>query len=164
VSVVLTKTQKVIITVAAAVVALVALVGFWTLIVPGLMWGSLMGEVRDSAIEGNVPEPGDFDLFLKRDLESYFGELMGTNVAVDYELLRDGPSQAGSAYPKFYAWVSIFDGSTLLEEGVVRVGAVDKVSFYVTHYLTADDIRQSPDSIREIFAEDVCRKIEERIK
>jgi hypothetical protein len=89
---------------------------------------------------------------------------MGTNVAVNYELLRDGPSQAGSAYPKYYAWINILDGSTLLEEGVVRVGAVRKASFYVTHYLTADDIRQSPDSIHEIFADDVCRKIEEKIK
>ncbi len=31
-------------------------------------------------------------------------------------------------------------------------------------YLTADDIRHSPGSISEIFADDVCRKIEERIR
>jgi hypothetical protein len=68
------------------------------------------------------------------------------------------------AYPKYYAWVSIGDGATPLEEGVVRVGAVDKAYFYVTHYFSADEVRHDPASIHAVFADDVCEKIEKKVE
>jgi hypothetical protein len=79
-------------------------------------------------IVGNVPEPDDFDRLLTRDLETYFVHQTGKTVTVTYELLRDMPSQAGMAYPKYYAWVRVFDGATKVQSGVVRVEAMEKTT------------------------------------
>ena len=114
-------------------------------------------------IVGNVPDSEDFDRFLIRDLDSYFSDECGMPVTVTYELLRDVPSQAGTAYPKFYAWVEVFDGSDRVGSGVVRVGAVDKASFYVTHFFAVDDIRQDPARIQRMFGDDSWEKIEKKM-
>jgi len=73
------------------------------------------------------------------------------------------PSQACTAYPKYYAWVQVFDGSKKIQSGVVRVGAMEKTQFYVTHYFSVDDIRRDSASVRDVFADDVYQKIQKRV-
>ena len=120
--------------------------------------------VASSHIDANVPKGNDFDQFLKRDLEVFFTGSMGKQVTVDCELLRKGPTQSGVAYPKYYVWVRISEGTTLLEEGAVRVAAVDKTHFDVTNYLSKNDIEHDPESIYYVFPAAVCDKIREKLK
>ncbi|MDA0339877.1 MAG: hypothetical protein O2910_08615 [Proteobacteria bacterium] len=61
--------------------------------------------ISQSHIDANVPSSKDFDAFFRRDLEAYFTLPPNYDVKLEYELLRDGPTQTGLAFPKFYAWV-----------------------------------------------------------
>jgi hypothetical protein len=54
-------------------------------------------------IEANVPEQKNFRTYLTRDLNSYFASASSQPVSVEYDLLRDYPTQTGIAYPKYYA-------------------------------------------------------------
>src|SRR5262249_3284982 len=85
-------------------------------------------------IAANVPDTANFKAFLIRDLNSYFSSSLQKPVKVEYELLRNGPTQTGIAYPKYYAWVRIYEGSTMLEEGAVRLAAMNRTAFDVTHF------------------------------
>jgi len=65
----------------------------------------MVQQMRRSHIDANVPAPTDFDRLLARDLATYFQELRKERaLAIEFELLRDGPTQSGISYPKFYAW------------------------------------------------------------
>ena len=156
---------------AAAILFAVAVIFLSIYLVCVLMIGSasllsladVFGEVRESNVVGNVPEPQDFARFLKRDLESYFARPNGKRVTVEYELLRDQPSQAGADYPKYYAWVDVFDGTKKIQTGVVRVAAIDKTYFEVTHYFAPDDIRGDPAGIQRMFGQDSYQRIRRRM-
>lgn len=122
----------------------------------------VVDSIRKSHIDGNVPDEKDFHNFLVRDLESYFKESLKKTVRADYELLRDAPTQTGIAYPKYYAWVKIFDGDKLIEEGAVRLAAIDKKRFEVTSYLSKTDIERSPGAIEHIFPKALIETIKKK--
>ena len=107
--------------------------------------------LTNSHVEANVPVGPDFRKFLLRDLEAYFASVTGRRVRTEYELLRDAPTQSGVAYPKFYAWVRLFAGETLVDEGAVRVAAIDRVRFEVTDYVSRSRIAREPRSVEPIF-------------
>jgi hypothetical protein len=90
---------------------------------------SIGDSIAESHVRANVPEEKDFDSFLKRDLESYFKDLKKKNIVVEYQLLRDGPTQSGIAFPKFYCWVTIKENGVIVEDGAVRVAAMEKKRF-----------------------------------
>ena len=119
--------------------------------------------LAESHIRANVPDEKDFDKFLKRDLEKYFKDTRQKTVTVEYELLRDGPTQSGIAYPKYYAWVTVRDGATVVDEGAVRVAAVQKKFFDVTDFVSQEDIKRAPAALDEIFPLPVADKIRERV-
>src|SRR4051794_8753623 len=73
--------------------------------------------IGNSHIEGNVPKPEHFHQYLGRDLRTYFCADR-PQCSVRYELLRNGPTQSGVSYPKFYLWV------TITERGRMKSGAV----------------------------------------
>jgi len=136
------------------------------LIVGGLVaaLGQPQGEsIAESHIHANVPDEKDFDKFLKRDLEQYFKDTLQKTVTVEFELLRKGPTQTGIAYPKFYAWVTIRDGGKLIDQGAVRVAAVEKKHFEVTDFVSEADIRDAPVILDRIFPKLVADKIRERL-
>ena len=116
-------------------------------------WGqSLQDEsIAESHVQANVPDQKNFDRFLKRDLEQYFRDTKKKIVTVEYELLRKGPIQSGIAYPKFYAWATIHYQGTVDDEGAVRLAAVEKKRFDVTHFVTKADIERSPMTLDRIF-------------
>ncbi len=120
--------------------------------------------IQTSHIEANVPEAKNFDSFLRRDLKLYFDNTMKTQFHIDYELLREGPTQSGVAYPKFYLWVRIHDGKKVQEEGAVRIAAVEKTHFEVTNYVTKEHLKLDSRNIYEIFPKPVGQKIETIIK
>lgn len=61
---------------------------------------SMISQIQRSHIEANVPPPADFDRLFRRDLEAYFDRSLGKKSQVQWEMLRDGPTQTGVAYPK----------------------------------------------------------------
>jgi len=122
--------------------------------------------VQNSHTQGNVPK--QFDKLLKRDLITYFQEIYKENVTVEYELLRDIPTQVGVALPKYYIWVKIYGQisgqKTLLDEGAVKVAAVEKTHFTVLNYLAIADLKKSPERINQVFPLALGDKIRARLK
>lgn len=117
---------------------------------------------QNSHIQGNVPE--QFDQLLKRDLITYFQDLSKQEVTVEYELLREIPTQVGVALPKYYIWVKIYSQKVLLDEGAVKVAAVEKTHFTVLNYLAIADLQKSPERINQVFPLSVGDKIRSRLK
>jgi hypothetical protein len=117
---------------------------------------------QNSHIQGNVPE--QFDQLLKRDLITYFQDLSKQAVTVEYELLREIPTQVGVALPKYYIWVKIYSQKVLLDEGAVKVAAVEKTHFTVLNYLAIADLQKSPERINQVFPLSVGDKIRSRLK
>jgi hypothetical protein len=114
-------------------------------------------EIQRSHIDGNVPTTKDFHGFLVRDLEKYFGALLKQKVRVEYELLRDQPTQSGVAYPKYYSWVRVFGtGEKLIEQGAVRIAAVEKTEFSVTHFWNIKKIHDDEGNLETIFPKALC--------
>ena len=115
--------------------------------------------VAESYIDGDVPEAKDFKPFLVRDLTTYLKRKLGEGVIVDYELLRDVPTQVGVASPKFYLWLKAIKPDKTVIEGAARVAALDKKEFNVTTFLTRDEIRAKPDDLARIFPKALIEKI-----
>lgn len=124
---------------------------------------SVIDSIAESHIEGNVPDEKDFDNFLKRDLAAYFKEQTGKDVIVEYELLRNVPTQSGVAFPKFYAWVKVKAKDNLIEEGAVRLAAMEKKRFGITDYLKRADIERDVERVYKVFPRPVGDKIKEKI-
>lgn len=109
-------------------------------------------DITQSHIDANVPGQADFDKLLNRDLKRYLTERYKQTTTVRYEMLRDGPTQTGIAYPKFYIWVvALSDNDTVITEGVIRLAAVDEKEFRITDYITKDEIRGNPKVLDAIF-------------
>lgn len=115
--------------------------------------------VVESHIAANVPSTNDFRLFLIRDLTAYLKPTHGNKLTVDYELLRDGPTQSGVAYPKFYLWLRATNAENTVIEGAVRVAAIEKKRFDVTDFIPRTDIVSHPDPLDRIFPQAVIEKI-----
>ncbi len=108
--------------------------------------------LQQPQIEGNVPEPQVFELALKRDLVAYFkSNGLATADRVEFRLLRDAPTQSGVAYPKYYAWINIYSGKTSLQRGAVRLAAIDKQRFEVTHFVSRKEIQDNVSVLDSIF-------------
>ena len=119
-----------------------------------------LDDVLRSHIEGNVPPQAQFREYLHRDLLTHFRRAGAQNVSdVTYELLREGPTQTGISYPKYYMWVRLIVGGKTREEGAARVAAVDRTHFEVTDFLSRDAIRANPDSVRSVFPAPLVDKI-----
>ena len=119
--------------------------------------------IAASHIAANVPGQIDFDRLLRRDLQQYFATSVGRPVAVEYELLRSGPTQTGIAYPKFYAWVRVVEKGSVLRQGAVRLAAIARERFDVTDFVSADEARANPERLRQVFPGPVCDRISERL-
>jgi hypothetical protein len=83
---------------------------------------------------------------------------------VKFELLRKEPTQFGVSYPKFYAWVWIMKNKSILNQGAVRLAAVDKKYFDVTDFISSDSILKSSFNIEEVFPSLLCDKIRQFAK
>lgn len=118
-------------------------------------------DVANSHIVANVPQAADFDAILQRDLRSYFAGALGEDVVVEYELLRQGPTQSGVSFPKFYIWVRA-RSATGERSGAARVAAINKTYFEVTDYVARDEALARPDRLRTIFPASVAEKIDAR--
>lgn len=124
-----------------------------------------LAHTAQSHILGNLPDQANFEKFLSRDLTTYFTKAAGKKVTVKYELLRNGPTQSGFSYPKYYLWVRVFRGGKLSETGAVRVAALEKTHFEVTTFLTQARMKRNPEQIYGVFPRPVGDKIKmEKLK
>jgi hypothetical protein len=106
----------------------------------------VMQEIQQSHIDANIPDKNRFDSLLKRDLQKHFSALYGP-INIDWKFLRDGPTQSGVSYPKYYLWLKIKNTDEPISEGAVCVQAVDKERFDITNYI---DIKQIKDKSLDI--------------
>src|SRR5262249_39636124 len=82
---------------------------------------------------------------------------------IEFEMLREGPTQSGVSYPKFYVWVRIAGGRSIDDRGAVRVAAIDRERFDVTDFLSERAILTEPTRRYRIFPESVCVRIEQKL-
>lgn len=116
--------------------------------------------IRISHVDANVPASAEFDGMLRRDLLSYFQKgAAPTATDVEFTLLRKRPTQSGIAYPKYYLWVQVLDKKIVLEEGAVRVSAIDRVRFEVTDFVPQAVIRSDQRSVEEVFPQALVEEI-----
>lgn len=112
----------------------------------------LQPELKNSHIAANVPPAPAFKAILERDLLAYFKSKGRSNATkVEYSLLRDGPTQSGVSYPKYYVWCRVYAGPALLQEGAARLAAIDGLRFEVTSYLPAAQIQATPAEVSQVF-------------
>jgi hypothetical protein len=113
---------------------------------------SSFAELQLSHIHANVPASTNFSSFLKRDLLSYFhNQGLVAATSVSFTLLRDGPTQSGVAYPKFYVWVLVLNGKKVLTQGAARVAAIEQSHFEVTDFLSSSKVRALPEEVSSVF-------------
>jgi hypothetical protein len=108
-------------------------------------------DAEASHIAGNVVSPARFDRALQRDLRAYFRRRGIANAVVRYALLRQGPTQTGIAYPKYYLWAWVWSGPNPAQSGAVRVAAVERQSFEVTDFVDRQAVLSNPDRRQSIF-------------
>lgn len=108
--------------------------------------------LQQSHIEGNVPPQELFTEFLSRDLLAFFraGQMPSAD-SIQIKLLRSSPTQSGVSFPKFYAWVKVLSGSKVLQEGAVRVAAVNRTHFEVTRFLSIAQLKANPNEVGSVF-------------
>lgn len=113
---------------------------------------SSQNAIQESHIQANVPAATSFDSLLQRDLLAFFRDSAAPSVTrVEYTLLRKGPTQSGVALPKYYLWVKAFADANLVEEGAVRLAAVEGQGFDILQFITKAKARQSAAELSAIF-------------
>ncbi len=146
------------------VAGFVAVVGLGVFFLLNVAHVIVSAAVAHSHIQANVPERKFFDEYLKRDLQRYFCWEPEKDCRVEYELLRNGPTQTGLSYPKYYLWARCFKNDKLATEGAVRVETIEQDSFHVTHFLSGKEILASPDDVATIFPAALANKIIEKAR
>ncbi len=110
----------------------------------------MMAEIQQSHIKANVPSITEFDAYLHRDLKSYF-ESEDKTIEVQYKLLREGPTQSGVSYPKYYLWAKVLSGDQVIKQGAIRLAAIEKKRFEVFSFLSKSKIQKYPAEAAKIF-------------
>ncbi len=121
-------------------------------------------EIQASHINANVPDSINFENYLKRDLNNYFKLKNNKEIEVTYDFLRKGPTQSGVSYPKYYLWVFVRNNNKIIEEGAVRIAAIEKIKFEITNYLSKEDIIKNEATVASIFPRLLIEDIIKRAK
>ncbi len=120
--------------------------------------------ISQSHVAANEPPKSDFDALLQRDLTKYFAGGSGKGATVQYELLRQGPTQSGISYPKYYLWVKVSRSGRLVNEGAVRCAAIDRLRFEVTDFVAKTTLLSNLGQAKMVFPAPVCDKIALKMK
>ena len=124
---------------------------------------AIVREIQQSHISANVPPQEDFDRLLRRDLAAYFSSKEAASPRIEYELLRDGPTQSGIAYPKFYIWVRAYSPDGSARQGAARLAAIERQRFEVTHFVEQGSIAQNPSQLDALFPPPVAARIKTKV-
>jgi len=98
---------------------------------------SLLPPLPGAAQTSSLAQP--FEARLQRGLRAHFGHAG----RIEFNLLRNAPTQSGIAWPKYYAWVRILGDDPLQppREGAARLADLDGGTVEVTHFIAAQQIR-----------------------
>jgi len=129
------------------------------MLIPAYPATAQLEDVQRPHTEGNTPPVASFALFLNRDLLAYFKIRNATVNRVEWKFLRQGATQSGVSYPKFYVWARLYNHKQFLESGAVRIEAVDKNEFLVTDYVSRASVQKNPRITDSIFPALVCIRI-----
>jgi hypothetical protein len=140
---------------AAAILCAVSLLAGCTKTAP-------LDEIARSQVDANVPSQTEFRAVMLRGLRAGLEATYGTIAGLDYELLRQVPTQVGIGYPKFYVWLRFDRPGSVAVAGAARVAAIDREHFELTHFLSAVDIVRTPESAAQIFPAALLQKIGDR--
>lgn len=132
--------------------------------VPPAQAEAIIREIQNSHIAGNVPPKEDFDRVLRRDLTAYFCSAQSSDCTVQYEMLRNGPTQSGIAFPKFYVWVRVSDSNAVVQQGAARLAAIERERFEVTDFVGRAEIDRDPTQLQMIFPAALVSTIEAKAK
>ena len=124
----------------------------------------VFARLRASHIDGNVPAASDFQKLLRRDVSAYLIRSGAKPSTLAIELLRDGPTQSGVSYPKFYLWVRAITSQGTVVEGAMRVAAVERTHFDVLQFATMAAIRNATAELPATFPAQLIPLIEARAR
>lgn len=102
-------------------------------------------------VKNNVPDASQFDRLMARDLQKAFCSQSVGSCRVHYELLRNGPTQSGTSWPKFYVWVERYESGALTASGATVLAAMDQVEFKVWRFMSHREISEYPDLVGKTF-------------
>ena len=109
-------------------------------------------DVRRAHIEAHLPPEEVFESYLRRDIVARFKSMPDPGVTrAEFAFLRQGATQSGVAYPKWYLWTKVYAGNALRYEGALRVAAVERTHFQVTDFVPKADIRAGKVALQKIF-------------
>jgi hypothetical protein len=112
-----------------------------------------------SQLSADVPSEVNFRPFLIRDLRAYFKSESDKDLHIECKMLRDRPTQSGLSYPKYYVWVSLYNGNEIVDQGAVRLAARNKTRFVVSDFKSQKQILSDPNSVGKIFPAALCSAI-----
>lgn len=124
---------------------------------------AILREIQRSHIEGNVPPKDEFHRLLRRDLVGYFSSPGQPPAEVEYELLRDGPTQSGVSYPKYYVWLRVVQPGVPDRHGAARLAAIQRQRFEVTQFLSEAEIERDPSQLDQVFPAAVAERIRAKL-
>lgn len=113
-----------------------------------------------------VPEApvqrSDANVALIQELETYLEPDFGEDLVVEYDLLRDVPTQVGVALPKYYVWLTARQGTTVVVAGAARIAAEGEDRFSVLNFVPQSAIADDPEQLTRIFPAALIPDIEAR--
>ena len=128
------------------------------LVIASLHLTAALANPINSHVGANMPEHEKLHSVIKQGLVEYFKKNYSAT-DLDYQLLRDIPSQVGVSYPKLYAWVEVKGTSPGKLSGAVRLSLREKKYCVVTHFLSSQDIRKNPKSAFFVFPTGLLPKV-----
>lgn len=109
-----------------------------------VQYTKMTADILKSHIKANVSPESEFNTYLVRDLIHYFNTDTATkDITINYELLRDNPTQSGAAFPRFYLWVKVYSNNQLIKQGAIRIAAIEKKQLKVYDFLSKYDIQKT---------------------
>ena len=123
-----------------------------------LLFSEAQANPFNSHVSANMPEHEKLHSVIKHGLVEYFKKNYSAT-DLDYQLLRDIPSQVGVSYPKLYAWVEAKGTNPGKLSGAVRLSLREKKYCVVTHFLSSQDIRKNPKSAFFVFPTGLLPKV-----
>jgi hypothetical protein len=60
-------------------------------------------------------------------------------------------------------WVRVFEGASIVDQGAVRLAAIEKKEFQVTDFLSERTIRADPKAIYRVFPVPVCERVTSKL-
>lgn len=134
---------------AAALILLALLAGAGLCAVSPVL---ILALISMAHIKANAPDEAHFDELLTSSLETYCRDMGGGKpVTVRYAMLRDGPTQAGLGFPKYYVWVEVFDGPRRIVQGAAKAVGINRQELEITDFFSEATIGNLPLSLYRTF-------------